>query len=206
MEGIKKLLTASTAGLPNWAWILVIGGGIAAAIFVPKLFGGGKSDTSGTDTTGTDGGTPADLSSLSPTVPSVGGYSGPDTSSGYGVTPPPVPTTTADAGAQAAASSASGQLATQAALNPWIPATLPSAGEAWYTPYQQAGAPFGTQPTAAGKYITVGLWPSKQMGWAALASKYHISVKRLEQLNPTIPGLSQGGHGSAHPGETIRIA
>ena len=219
-SGIGHILQKTTAGLPNWAWLLIIAGGIAAAYIVPKLFG--TSQTA--DTSATDGSTtPSDLSSLSPAVPS-GGTSYPDTSGSYGaVTPPPSPTTTAASGQQAATDSSSSQLNTQNALNntgtgqtlnPWVPATTPAPGEPWYVPYQQAGAPFGTQPSPqvsggkyhTAKYITIGSWPAKQLGWAAIAAKYHITVKRLEQLNPTIPGLSQGGHGSAHPGETIRIA
>lgn len=41
-----------TAGLPNWAWILVVVGGVGAAIMVPKLFGG-KSPGAGGDGTST---------------------------------------------------------------------------------------------------------------------------------------------------------
>lgn len=77
MEGIKKLLGAQTAGLPNWAWLLIIAGGVAAAIIVPKLhlFGGG--DTSSTDTGSTDTGTPATLSpDTSGYNPFQGGYGG----------------------------------------------------------------------------------------------------------------------------------
>lgn len=63
MEGIKKLLSAQTAGLPNWAWLLIIAGGVTAAIVVPKLFGG-KGSTSSTDT-----GTSTDTSGAIPTAP-----------------------------------------------------------------------------------------------------------------------------------------
>ncbi len=43
-----------TAGLPNWAWVLVVVGGVGAAILVPKFFGGkstGTSDQTSTDQT-----------------------------------------------------------------------------------------------------------------------------------------------------------
>jgi hypothetical protein len=43
-------LKQSTAGLPNWAWVLVVVGGVAAAYFIPKLFGGGGGTTSQTAT------------------------------------------------------------------------------------------------------------------------------------------------------------
>lgn len=69
MEGIKKLLGAQTAGLPNWAWLLIIAGGVAAAVIVPKLFKG-SSDTSSTDTgTSTDGAIPT-----APPSPDTSGY------------------------------------------------------------------------------------------------------------------------------------
>lgn len=95
MEGIKKLLSAQTAGLPNWAWLLIIGGGVAAAILVPKLFKG-SSDTSSTDT-----GTSTDTSGAIPTAPPSpdtsgynpfqGGYGGGTTSTDTGTsTPAPV--------------------------------------------------------------------------------------------------------------------
>jgi hypothetical protein len=38
-----NFLSQSTAGLPNWAWLLVIAGGIAAAYFIPKFFPGTSS-------------------------------------------------------------------------------------------------------------------------------------------------------------------
>lgn len=67
--GIGGLLGKTTAGLPNWAWLLVIAGGIAAAIFVPKLFGGGSS----TDQTSTDGTTTPPPDVLPPPIPIGGG-------------------------------------------------------------------------------------------------------------------------------------
>lgn len=220
--GIGHFFTQTTAGLPNWAWLLVIGGGIAAAIIVPRLFGGtSTTDQTGTDTSGT---TPDTTSGAVPTydtgVGGGGGYA-PYDYSGQSVTPPPQPTTTAQAGTDTSQQTSRQQLNAQNALtpsaptlNPWVPAVTPAPGERWYEAYQQRGESFGTQPTPQisggkyqnAKYVTVGSWPSKELGWGAIASKYHTTVKRLEQLNPTIPGLNQGGHGSAHPGETIRIA
>lgn len=38
-SNVGNFLKQSTAGLPNWAWILVVGAGIAAAYFVPKFLG-----------------------------------------------------------------------------------------------------------------------------------------------------------------------
>lgn len=48
---IGNFLSQSSAGLPNWAWLLVVGGGILAAIYIPKLLPGAKTTT--TDTSGT---------------------------------------------------------------------------------------------------------------------------------------------------------
>lgn len=50
---IGGFLSQSTAGLPNWAWLLVVGGGILAAIYVPKLLPGAKTGTPTTDISGT---------------------------------------------------------------------------------------------------------------------------------------------------------
>lgn len=43
-----NFLAQSTAGLPNWAWLLVIAGGITAAIFIPKLLPGAQSTSTAT--------------------------------------------------------------------------------------------------------------------------------------------------------------
>jgi len=57
-SGISGFLNKDTAGLPNWAWGLVVVGGIAAAYIVPKFLGGASSTTS-TDQTSTNTGTGA---------------------------------------------------------------------------------------------------------------------------------------------------
>src|SRR6266704_1488198 len=52
-KGIEGFLKGETAGLPNWAWILIVAAGIAAAVIVPKFFGGASStDTSSTPDSG----------------------------------------------------------------------------------------------------------------------------------------------------------
>lgn len=38
---VGSFLNAETAGLPNWAWLLVVAAGIAAAVFIPKIAGKG---------------------------------------------------------------------------------------------------------------------------------------------------------------------
>lgn len=95
-KGIAGFLGDSTAGLPNWAWLLVIGVGVTAAIVVPKLFQGGAASSPAT-TGGASGlglaidpttGLPYAVEGLAPS----GG--GTVTSSG----PPPLPTATANTG------------------------------------------------------------------------------------------------------------
>jgi hypothetical protein len=52
-KGIGGILKAQTGPLPNWAWIVVIVGGLAAAYIIPKFLGA-KGSTSQTSTdTGT---------------------------------------------------------------------------------------------------------------------------------------------------------
>jgi hypothetical protein len=49
---IGDFLNQSTAGLPNWAWILVVAGGILAAIYIPKLLPGSNTATNNSTGTG----------------------------------------------------------------------------------------------------------------------------------------------------------
>ena len=87
MEGLKKILSAQTAGLPNWAWLLIIGGGIAAAIIVPKFFkgfGGTSTDTTSTYT-GTTATPSTDMSGYTPYSGGYGGGGG--TTDGGGIPP-----------------------------------------------------------------------------------------------------------------------
>jgi hypothetical protein len=50
---VGSFLQQSTAGLPNWAWLLVIAGGIAAAVIVPKFIN--KGTTASTTTPSASG-------------------------------------------------------------------------------------------------------------------------------------------------------
>ena len=205
-SAVGKLLSATTAGLPNWAWLLIIAGGVTLAIIVPKLFGGGTStdtgtgttDQTGTDQTGTIG---ADLSGAYPYGQGVGGggggTSGPigstsgqpligDYTQGYGpvsaaptTTQQPTPPT-AQAQRQTGQASAQAQLQTQHRLQPQ-PTHKPS------------------HPNE--RYITVQRWPEELSTLSGIGSRYGVSVTRLRQLNPHIsnPNL-------IYPGEHIRVA
>lgn len=42
-NGFSGFMKGTTAGLPNWGWVLVIGGGIAAVYLVPKFLGSKSS-------------------------------------------------------------------------------------------------------------------------------------------------------------------
>ena len=203
-SGIGKLLSAQTAGLPNWAWLLIIGAGVTIAIIVPKLFGGGTStsDQTGTDTgTGTTDQIGGDLSGAYPYGQGVGGgggsTSGPigstsgqpligDYTQGYGpvsaapTTTTPTPSSTAEAERQNAQASAQAQLHTQHRLQPQ-PTHKPA------------------HPNE--RYITVQRWPEELSTLSGIGSRYGVSVARLRQLNPHItnPNL-------IYPNERIRVA
>jgi hypothetical protein len=55
-KGIGGFLSQQTAGLPNWAWLLVIATGIAAAVVVPKLLNPGGGGSSSPTSAGSDTG------------------------------------------------------------------------------------------------------------------------------------------------------
>jgi len=52
---LKGFFGRDTAGLPNWAWVIVVVGGIAAAYLVPRFLGKGGSVTDTTPTSGSAG-------------------------------------------------------------------------------------------------------------------------------------------------------
>lgn len=54
-KSIGGLLKAQTGPLPNWAWLVVIVGGVAAAYLIPKFLN--KNSTTQPDQTSTDAGT-----------------------------------------------------------------------------------------------------------------------------------------------------
>jgi hypothetical protein len=46
-HSLHNLLSKETAGLPNWAWLLVVAAGLAAAYLIPKFIGGQGSASGG---------------------------------------------------------------------------------------------------------------------------------------------------------------
>lgn len=194
--GFKGFLTGTTAGLPNWAWILVVGGGIAAAYFLPKLLGSSSSSSTTTPTTGTDTsgiglavdpttGLPYAVEGL---VPS-GAYAGDTSGSTTGVT-----------GATGAAGPAGPAGPTGAAGAPGKPApTTNSHPPIVVKP--PVKAPAKAPSTVQEKYVTVQAWPQPLSTLSGIASKNGITLQRLEQLNPQIkdPNL-------IYPNEKVRIA
>jgi LysM repeat protein len=193
--GFKGFLTGTTAGLPNWAWILVVGGGIAAAYFLPKLLGSSSSSTT-TPTTGTDTsgiglavdpttGLPYAVEGL---VPS-GAYAGDTSGSTTGVT--------GTTGAPGPAGPAGPTGAAGAPGKPGTPAPTPVKKPIVVTtPVKKP-----TAPAPQEKYVNVQAWPQPLSTLSGIASKNGITLERLEQLNPQIkdPNL-------IYPNEKVRIA
>jgi LysM repeat protein len=189
--GFKGFLTGTTAGLPNWAWILVVGGGIAAAYFLPKLLGSSSSSTT-TPTTGTD-------------TSGIGLAVDPTTGLPYaveGLVP---------SGANAGDGSV-GVTGTTGAAGPAGPAGPTGAAGAPGKPGTPAPTPVKKpivvttpvkKPTTAPqeKYVNVQAWPQPLSTLSGIASKNGITLQRLEQLNPQIkdPNL-------IYPNEKVRIA
>jgi len=191
--GFKGFLTGTTAGLPNWAWILVVGGGIAAAYFLPKLLGSSSSSSTTTPTTGTDTsgiglavdpttGLPYAVEGL---VPS-GAYAGDTSGSTTGVT--------GTTGAPGPAGPAGPTGAAGAPGKPGTPAPTP-------TPVKKPAPTPVKKPAPQEKYVTVQAWPQPLSTLSGIASKNGITLQRLEQLNPQIkdPNL-------IYPNEKVRIA
>ena len=85
---VGDFLKGQTAGLPNWAWLLIIGLGIGGAVVLPKILGGQGTTSTGQTDTGLGlaldptNGLPYAVEGLVP-----GGANG-------GATPPPTTTTT----------------------------------------------------------------------------------------------------------------
>ena len=154
------LLSKETAGLPNWAWLVIIGIGFVAAVVIPKLLNKKSAAASATDTNGIGlavdptTGLPYAVEGL---VPS-GGLANNGTGGGIpiiqpapGPTGPPVQS----------------------------PPTPPP-------PPKVAPKPQPVPHPAPERFVTVQPWPNVLGSLSGIASQNGISLERVEQLNPQI--------------------
>lgn len=212
MEGgkIGEFMGKETAGLPNWAWVLVIVAGVAATIFLPKLipgFGGSGSSSSTTSGTTTDpnAGSASDtMGNYQPAGPfagytgnalpgtTVNGQTVPILPAGYsyiydangnvvGIQSPT--TTTAATGTGTGTGSTTG--------------TTTGTGTGSGSGTASSGGSSGTTtpPPPAAKYITVTRWPAPTSTLSGIAAANGVSLQKVEQLNPQIknPNLIYAG-------------
>lgn len=189
-SGVKGFLTGTTAGLPNWAWILVVVAGVGGAILLPKLLGN-KTGTTTSDTTGEGLGLALDPTTGLPyavegLVPSGAMPSGNNA-------PPSIPDTAATpVSTQEHNDSASKQQQ-----------KTPAPKKSSPTPSRQQPAP---PPQAPAQYITVTPWPSQTSTLSGIAQKAGTSLARIEQLNPEF-GPSHGRNWDLiYAGEKVRVA
>ena len=206
-----SFLMGETAGMPNWAWILVVAAGIVLAVIVPRVLnkGGGGGAATGIPGTSTDnlnsGGGSSGLGlAIDPTtglpyavqglVPSGGssGNSGPDMS-----------TLLAQLSGQ---QTTIGTLQTQqdaanAKINANQTALFADIAQKYTDLLSKVNSQTTPQPTpqptpqTTSRYITVTRWPSQFGTLSGIASANGVSLSRLEQLNPQIsnPNLIYAG-------------
>ena len=203
-------LIGETAGMPNWAWILVVAAGIVLAVIVPRVLnkGGGGTATSApgtsTDNLNSGGGSSGLGLAIDPTtglpyavqglVPSGGssGNSGPDMS-----------TLLAQLSGQ---QTTIGTLQTQqdaanAKINANQTALFADIAQKYTDLLSKVNSQTTPQPTpqptpqTTSRYITVTRWPSQFGTLSGIASANGVSLSRLEQLNPQIsnPNLIYAG-------------
>jgi len=222
-KGAGGFLMGETAGVPNWAWILVVAAGIILAVIVPKLVnkgGGTATSTPGTSTDNLNGGNGSSGLGLAidPTtglpyavqglVPSGGssGNSGPDMStllaqlSGQQTTIGTLQTQQDAANAKINAN----QTALFADIAQKYTDLLSKVNNQTTLTPQPTPQPTSQptpQPTpqpapqTTSRYITVTRWPSQFGTLSGIASANGVSLSRLEQLNPQIsnPNLIYAG-------------
>lgn len=220
-SGIKGFLGKDTAGLPNWAWLLVVAGGIAAAYFVPKFLGG--QSTNATDQGATNAGTaqsntngiglavdpttglPYAVEGLSPSGGLAGGGGGVDLS---GITtalnsilanlnkttPPPTPTPVSTGGGCPKGSRMCNGKCQPAGLLCRDTASKPiTQGQE-----TQRNAAFDAR---IDKRVTVSQWPHTSQSLGDVARMHGVSEKRLQQLNPQLTEPH-----NLQPGQKVRVA
>jgi len=186
-KGIGGILKAQTGPLPNWVWLVVIGGGIAIAYFLPKFLA--QNSTSQPDATTTNAGTsnsglglaidpttglPYAVEGLVPSGATVGTAPG---------VLPPTPTTTTSTTTST----------TDLANNPFYPLLPPNT--------QLPSAATGSYMQVNGQWYTVVAGPEGRV-WGALgklsaqqaqSAPIGITTKRLlsepaSAYNPSWPG------------------
>lgn len=195
-KGLGGILKAQTGPLPNWAWILVIGGGIAAAYFVPKFFGGQNASTSQTSTdqgTGNSGlglaidpttGLPYAVEGLVPSGGTVAESSG---------VLPPTPTTTPPP----ATSTTTSTSTTDQSNNPFYPLLPPNTSNIPST--------LGSYYQLNGQWYTIVPGPNGRI-WGALGK---LSAQQAQQaaISPTSKRLliePASAYSPAWPGNTTQ--
>ena len=223
-------LMGETAGMPNWAWILVVAAGIVLAVIVPRVLnkGGGGTATSApgtsTDNLNSGGGSSGLGLAIDPTtglpyavqglVPSGGssGNSGPDMStllaqlSGQQTTIGTLQTQQDAANAKINAN----QTALFADIAQKYTDLLSKVNNQTTSIQQPAPTPQPAQqpaptpqpaPQTTSRYITVTRWPSQFGTLSGIASANGVSLSRLEQLNPQISNPNL-----IYAGQQIRIS
>ncbi len=225
-KGASGFLMNETAGVPNWAWVLVVAAGVVLAVIVPRVFGNSKSASTATGSgtandplnsgNGSSGiglaidpttGLPYAVSGLVPSGGSAGS-SGPDLSTLYAQLGGLQTQQTAD---EKAASD--NQSALQTTLNAIRKSITDITSGLQNTGGANQGGPV-LQPTpvpvpqpipqptqAPVRYVTVTKWPSLYGTLSGIASQNGLSLQRIEQLNPNIsnPNL-------IYPGQQVRVA
>lgn len=194
-SGIEKFLKASTANLPNWVWIVVVAGGVAAAVIIPKFLGGGANTTTGT--TGT-----------SPTDQTTTNGTGATTDTGAYAYVPSGPTAGQDITALDTTNNLLQQIATaqQQILGDLTPQSTP-APTPQPTP-QPAPAPTpqpAPAPTPA-HYVTVQAWPAPYGSLSGIAAANGLSLAAIEGLNPQFGPSGGRNYDLIYPGEQVRIS
>lgn len=223
--GIQGFLGKDTAGLPNWAWLLVVAGGIAAAYFVPKFLGGqSSSSTSSTDQSaqaqaqgqgGPTGiglavdpttGLPYAVEGLSPSGGLAGGGGGVDLSgittalnsilANLNKTTPPTPTPVTGKGSGGCPK---GSVMCNGKCQPAGLLCRDTAPKPITQPQEtRMNAAFDRRIDTR---VTVPSWPHTSQSLSDVARMHGVSEKRLQQLNPQIVEPH-----NLQPGQKVRVA
>lgn len=193
-EKLTGFLSKDTAGLPNWAWLLIVGAGLAVAYIGPKFFGSKsqqQQQTTGTDTTGLGlaidptTGLPYAVEGLVPSGATVG-------TTDNQPPPPPVQTPTPCIESQALRVCGPGE---QPVLVPGAPGC----------PAHMSCVPGPTPtPTPSPTSIVVGKDVPNNTTVQAIATKYGLSYSAICAFNPWLkcgqPVVNGGAYDFNLPG------